>query len=105
MLLLGGGWAILWALAGVVLSFCYCLAWPGTYYGVVFGILALIRGAELMSAGQGARRSPRTMLIMQIIAVVNADVANLACGIVGLVFLNDPEVEAYFRPDGQQESD
>jgi hypothetical protein len=96
MVLLGGGWAILWALAGVLLSGCLCLAWPGTYYDIVFGILAVIRGAELMGSGAGARRSPRTILVMQIIAVANADVANLACGIVGFVFLNDPRVERYY---------
>ena len=99
MVLLGGAWAILWAIGMVVLSSCSCVAWPGTYYSIVFGILAIIRGAELMGSGRGARRSPRTVLIMQIIAIVNADVVNLACGIVGFVFLNDPAVERFYGPE------
>jgi len=96
MTLLGGAWAILWAFVGVFFSLCWCLVWPGTYYDIVFGILAIIRGAELMSSGRGARRSPRTILIMQIIAIVNLDIVNLVCGIVGFAFLNDPEVERYY---------
>jgi hypothetical protein len=94
--LLGGGWAALWALGGIVLSACLCLGWPGTYYAIVFAILACIRGAELMGSGAGARNSPRTILIMQVISIVNLDVVNTAAGIVGLVFLSDPAVDRHF---------
>jgi hypothetical protein len=96
IVLIGGGWAGLWALGLVVLSFCYCLAWPGTYYALVFAILACIRGAELMGDGAGSRRSPRSILVMQILTAVNFDVVNLAGGIVGFVFLNDPALERYY---------
>jgi predicted Zn finger-like uncharacterized protein len=99
MLLLGGGFAIAWVVGWVILSACVCFAWPGTYYSIVFGIMAIIRGAELF--GRSARRhSPRTLLMMQVIAVVSLDPVNLTCGIVGMVFLNDPDVDRYFKRGG-----
>jgi hypothetical protein len=97
MLVLGGAWAIIWSLAGILLSAFWCLAWPGTYYGLLFGVLAILRGAEMMSVSPALVHSPRVIVIMQIITIVNGDVANLACGIVGLVFLNELTVQGYFR--------
>lgn len=54
-----------------------------------------------MGGGPGARRSPRATLIMQIITIVNLDVVNLAAGIVGFVFLNDPAVDRYYSGRGR----
>ncbi len=34
---------------------------------------------------------------MMIINIVNGDIANLALGIVVLVFCSDPEVESFFQ--------
>ncbi len=99
MLLFGGGFAILWAMVWILLSGCLCFAWPGTYYSIVFGIMAIIRGSELLGARSRRRNPPRTLLIMQIICAVSADPINTTCGIVGLVFLNDPEVDEFFYRD------
>jgi hypothetical protein len=96
MLILGGAWAVFWVLGWAFLSGCLCLAWPGTYYSIVFAIMAVIRGAELMGSGSEARRSPRTILIMQVVCAVSADPANVVCGILGMVFLNDPALDRYF---------
>jgi hypothetical protein len=95
-MLLGGG---IWAIGGNVLGamifpiFCF---WPGLYFGIVWGIFAVIRGANLFGDRWYASE-PRTIVIVQIVQAVNLDVVNVAMGIINLVFLNDREVQTAFR--------
>ncbi|WP_020474927.1 hypothetical protein [Zavarzinella formosa] len=98
MLLLGGAWSILWVCFWFLFLYCFVFAWPGVYYALVFGVIAVIRGAELLGSSSNARRSPRTSLVLQIICIVNGDPVNFVCGILGFIFLNDPEVDRYYRP-------
>jgi hypothetical protein len=74
-----------------------CCLWPGPYYGLVVGIMAMIKGSQLL--GQDAHRlpPPKGIAIMQIINIVNFDFPNCVMGILTLVFLNDPEVRRYYR--------
>jgi hypothetical protein len=74
-----------------------CCLWPGPYYGLVIGILAIIKGSQLM--GQDARSlpPPKGIAIMMIVNIVNFDVVNCTLGIIILVFCGDPEVEEFFR--------
>src|SRR5262249_5502861 len=97
MALVGGIFAILLALGLGAGSGGVCCLWPGTYYSLVVGILATIKGANLL--GQQARRQapPRGTAIMMIINIINGDVLNLAMGIVILVLLSNREVERYYR--------
>jgi hypothetical protein len=76
---------------------CIGLLWPGPYYAIVAGILAIIKGAKLLGKEDYKQKAPKTIAIMQIICIVNCDIANLALGIVTLVFLGDEEVKAYYR--------
>lgn len=95
MMLIGG---ILATLSAVILMVSiYGLCWPGTYYSLVLGIMAIIRASHLL--GENARRQPepKGIGIMMIINVINCDVPNLVMGILVVVFLGDPEVKNYFR--------
>jgi hypothetical protein len=95
MTLAGGIWAILVAvgLAGTFIG----LAWPGTYYSLVLGILATVRGSRLLGERAYGEAPPRGTAIMQIINIVAFDPVNLTLGILNLVFLNEREVRGYFR--------
>lgn len=74
-----------------------CCLWPGPYYGLVVGILGIVKGTQLL--GENAHRSapPTTIAVMQIINVINGDFVNLTLGILTLVFLSEPEVKRFFR--------
>ena len=47
--------------------------------------------------GQNDRQpAPRTLLILQILCILNLDIVNCILGIVGLNLLNDPDTQDYF---------
>jgi hypothetical protein len=97
MCLIGGIYAILWAL-GFAGGSCglFCL-WPPIYYSIVLGILAIIRGAGLLGASSYQQYPPIVIGIMMIINILNADIVNTVLGIIVLVFCGDEEVKAYLR--------
>lgn len=107
MMLIGGILAILNGLgflfyAGMIgvatLGFGWvCCLWPGPYYGVVLGILAIIKASKLLGSEAHHETPPQGIAIMQIINIINFDLPNCVMGIVALVFLSDPEVDGYFR--------
>jgi hypothetical protein len=93
--LIGGVIALLFGIGWT----CTCIGIvvpPGAYSWVV-GIMAIIKAAHLLTATPGSQTSPQTIAIMQIINIVCADVFNLAIGIVTLILLADPEVQAFYR--------
>lgn len=94
MLLAGGIYGLIWALGVVAGSYGGCCFWPGTYYEIVFGIMAIIKASDMLGANP-QRTSPQYMSIMQIICIVNGDIVNLIMGIVGVVLLNDELVQRY----------
>jgi hypothetical protein len=75
-----------------------CCLWPGVYFELVWAILALIRGINMLN--QDDQGPPKTLAILQIICIANGDVINCVLGIVSLVMLNDPQVQAYYRRKG-----
>lgn len=98
MLLGGGIYALVHAVLAAGGSGFLCCLWPGVYFGLVWGILAVVRGSAILN-GTDTNPAPRTLHICQIITIVNFDVVNLVLGIMGLVFLGEPEVQDYFdRP-------
>jgi hypothetical protein len=100
MTLVGGILAILMSLTwmGVgVGTMGVCCLWPGTYYSLVLGIMATIKGAQLLGQDDHLQSPPKAIAIMQIINIINGDVTNCVLGIVTLVFLNEPEVRDYYR--------
>jgi hypothetical protein len=97
MMLIGGIVALLISGVGTLGSAFICCVWPGTYYGGVLGIMAIVKGAQLLGEQAYLQSLPRGIAIMQIINIVNGDVPNCVMGILALVFLNEPEVRHYFR--------
>jgi hypothetical protein len=103
MTLIGGIWACLWAIhIGVWMAFfglgtcgVTCLN-PGPYYSLVLGILAIVKGSQLLGENAAMHPPPRGISIMMIINIINADVVNCVLGILNLVFCGDPEVEGWY---------
>jgi hypothetical protein len=88
------------AVASMGLGLVCCL-WPGPYYGLVVGILGIIKGSQLLGQAAHEQKQPRGMAILQIVNIINFDVPNLVMGILTLVFCGDPEVQDYFAPPDQ----
>lgn len=95
MTLVGGILATLYA--GLFMLTIYGFCWPGTYYSLVMGIMAIVRGSQLLGERAHEQVVPTGIATMQIVNVINCDFANLTLGIVGLIFLGDEEVKSYFR--------
>lgn len=96
-MLLGGG---IWALVmSVSVGGAFCCLWPGSWYALVVGILMIVRGANMLNNRDEAG-PPRTMLILQIIMIVNLDVPNMVMGIIGLVLLGNDKVKDYYDRRG-----
>lgn len=99
MLLGGGIYALVQAAALVLGSTLICCAWPGTYYALVVGIMMIVRGANMLN-NRDESGPPRTLLILQIIMIVNFDIPNLVMGIVGLTLLGNDKVKDYYQRRG-----
>lgn len=67
-------------------------------YALATNIMAIISGAK--GLGQQPRHNLyKTVGIMQLIAILGGDVFSLVSGILTLVFLGDPEVQAFLAGD------
>ena len=97
LVLVGGIHACIWGLGPMLLSGFACCLWPGVYYSVVMGIMAIVRGSNLLGDNAYRQTPPQGIGVMMIINIINADLVNLTLGILVNVFLSDPEVKAYFR--------
>jgi predicted Zn finger-like uncharacterized protein len=97
MILIGGIYACLLAVGSTLLSGFACCLWPGSYYSLVMGIMAITKGSNLLGDNAYRLPAPQGIAVMMIINIINADLVNLTMGILVLVFLSDPEVKAYFR--------
>lgn len=95
-MLLGGG---IWTIINIVLCaivFLPCCLWPGLWFGFVWAILAITRGVEILN-NRPYVQSPRTLITLQILQAINFDMINVIMGIMGLVFINDSQIETFFR--------
>jgi hypothetical protein len=95
MTLVGGILATLTAVA--FMATIYGLCWPGTYYSLVMGIMAIVKASQLLGDRATSQPPPSGIAIMQIVNIVNCDFVNLTLGIINLVFLSDKEVKDFFR--------
>lgn len=95
--LVGGIVAIILSIGMGAGSGFVCCLWPGTYYSLGVGILALVRGSALLGPNACLEPPPKTLAILMIINIINGDVANLVIGIIMLTFCNQPEVIAYLK--------
>ena len=102
MTIIGGALAVLYGLGATggilalgIASFglgCLCLPLP--VYMLIAGVVALTQGLDTF------KKPPRVAAIMQIICIIGGDVINLVLGIIELMYLNDPEIKAYYRARG-----
>lgn len=69
---------------------------PGTY-SLVVGIMAIVKGSQLLGAKGYKQPPPSGIAIMMIINIIALDFINLVMGIIVLVFLSDPEVRDYYE--------
>jgi hypothetical protein len=99
LVLIGGIFATLTGASLLIVGAASCvgLLWPGTYYALVLGIMAIIRGANLLGDQAYKHDPPYGIANMMIINIINCDALNLTLGILVLVFLGDEEVKRYFR--------
>ena len=95
MALIGGIFAILLFLGWSAGSSGFCCLWPGTYYSLVVGILAIVHGSAFLGSNAYLRPPPTFIGVMMIINIINGDFINLVLGIIILVFCSDEEVTAY----------
>jgi predicted Zn finger-like uncharacterized protein len=94
MMLIGGifGCLVFLGLAAT----CYGLVWPGTYYSLVVGIMAIVRAAALMGEKAYKVGPSHGIAIMMIVNIINLDFIGMGMGIVALVMLNNEESKRYF---------
>ncbi len=97
MALVGGIGAILLALALGGGSGFLCCLWPGTYYSLVIGILAVVRGSALLAANAYEQEPPRTLAVLMIVNIINGDMVCFVLGIIMLTFCGEKEVLEYLR--------
>jgi hypothetical protein len=98
MLLVGSILGLI-TMASVVLGSVFlCCLWPGIYFEIVWAILAMIRGINMLN--QDDQGPPKTLCILQIIMIVNGDVINCILGIVSLVMISNEDVVDYYRKKG-----
>jgi hypothetical protein len=74
-----------------------CCLWPGPYYGLTAGILAIVKGSKLLGKDAAHNPPPKGTAIMLIVNIINGDIVGCVLGIIILVFCADPEVEEWFR--------
>ena len=98
MMLIGGIFAILLSLSIGGATFGWCCLWPGTYYSLILGIMAIVRGSSILGSSAHLQTPPTGIAIMQIINIINGDVVNLTLGIIAMVFCNDEEVQEFMAP-------
>lgn len=98
--LIGGILAILYflGLAGVgIASAGICCLWPGTYYSLVVGIMAVARGSALLADNAYQQPPPKTLAVLMIINIINGDLTCFVLGLIILTFCGEKEVIAYLK--------
>jgi len=95
MSLIGGIFAILVAIGLGAGTIGKCCLWPGIYYSLVFGIIAIVRASAILGARGHMEKLPTGLAIMHMVNIINGDVPNLVLGIIIMVFCNDEEVRGY----------
>ena len=110
--LVGGILALLLGIGGIFSYFLFVLGTIGfglcmfpiillPIYSLVFGVMALIKGIQLLGSDPiPAYETAKTTSVMQIVNIICGDGINTTLGILNLVFLNDPEVKEWVRSQG-----
>ncbi len=97
LLLTGGIYGLVHDSGILVLSYGCCLFWPFWTVSVVWSILAIVRGAGILSRSGGRPGRPWVLHTLQILCILNFDVVNCILGVVGLCLANTPDAQDYFE--------
>lgn len=99
MLLVNGILNVLW---GIIYTFMVVLGTigigllcvPYTILPIILGIFEIVAGTRLM--GNPPRKyNIKTLAILEIISIITMNFISLTVGILNLVFVSDPETQAY----------
>lgn len=66
-------------------------------YGLVVGIMAIVRGSKLMGVAAFGAGNSKSVPIMFIVNIICCDVIGVVVGILCLVFQSEPEVADYLN--------
>ena len=69
---------------------------PVTILPLVLGIFEIIYAVKLMSNPPKPVQPAKVIAILEIVAILSANIFSLVTGILALVFYNDQEVQDYF---------
>ena len=97
MALIGGIFAMLLAVGLGAGSAGVCCVWPGTYYSLIIGIMAVVRGSALLGDHAHEQPLPKTLAILMLINIINGDMVCFVLGIIMLTFCGEKEVIAYLK--------
>jgi hypothetical protein len=97
MTIVGGCMAFMSVFASIGLASACCVPILFVPYNITLGVLALVKGIQLVNDREGLQSPPTAVAIMMIINIISLDVVNLVMGILILVFLSDPEVKRFYR--------
>lgn len=97
MMLIGGILGILLSIGLGVGSYGLCCLWPGTYFSLIMGIMAVVKASQLLGEDAWKMPAPTAIAVMQIVNIINGDINNCVLGIISVVFLSEEEVRGYFR--------
>jgi len=92
--------ALAWAaggfLNGLMTFGIGCILCIPTFILLPVGIIEVISGAKHLSKDHTGLKPPRGTAIAEICAILGCQWLGVVFGVLTLVFLNDPEVEAYY---------
>lgn len=93
-LIVGGVFSIMMAATVALASFCLWLPW---IYGLIAGILAIIKGVKLMGDGSFGAGTPTTQSVLLIVNVINFDFMSVIMGVIALVMSQDHDTRTYLE--------
>jgi len=75
---------------------CGIFTIPLGAYAIVLGILEIIYATKILPDPIRISRPAKYLAIMEIVDIISVNLISLVVGILGLVFYDDAEVQAYF---------
>ena len=90
-------WALYGAMMGLATFGIGLVACCPFFILVPIGIIEIISGAKHLSSNHAGLKPPKAVGIIEIASILGCMVPSTVMGILTLVFLNDPEVQAYYN--------
>ena len=94
--LFAAGWFFGISIFGLSTLGCGCLLLPLGLYPLVLGIMELVYAAQILPQDPRDVSPARWLGILQVLNVLLGQALSLVAGVLTLVFMDDPEVRAWF---------